>query len=107
MPVSRRGWVRRVVEVPTGSRIRRARIVKVNESGEQPGQPYSNRSGKRVDGNGKVTVRMKLNEDARRDLAKSDTGKIFAQLETTVVERDGTRRKNVEWAILRSRSSSS
>jgi phospholipase C len=117
MPVSRRGWVRRVVEVPTGSRIRRARIVKVNVSGERPGQPYSKLARKRVDGKGKVALRMKLTEEARRDVAASDTicagancsvpGKVFAQLETTVVQRDGTRRKNVEWAILRSRTSSS
>lgn len=109
MPVSRTGWVRRVVEVPTGSRIRRARIVKVDDTGEHPGQPYSNRSRKRVDGKGKVALRMKLNEDALRAVAESETGKVFAQLETTVVERDGTRRKNVEWAILvpRSRTSSS
>jgi phospholipase C len=109
LPVSRKGWVRRVVEVPTGSRIRRARIVKVDVSGEHPGQPYSNRARKRVDGKGKVALRMKLNEDAQRDLAQSDTGKVFAQLEMTVVKRDGTQQKNVEWAILvpRSRTSSS
>jgi hypothetical protein len=107
MLFSRKGWVRRVVEVPAGSRIRRARIVKVDESGEHPGQPYSNRARKRVDGRGKVALRMKLNKDALRDVAKSPTGKVFAQLETTAVKRDGTQMKNVEWAILRSRTSSS
>jgi len=118
MPVSRTGWVRRVVEVPTGSRIRRARIVKVDVTGERPGQPYSKLARRRVDGKGKVALRMKLTEEARRDVAASDRicagancsvpGKVFAQLETTVVKRDGTQRKDVEWAILvpRSRTSS-
>jgi hypothetical protein len=87
--VSRKGRVRRVVEPPPGSRIRRARIVKVDESGEQPGQPYSQHTTKRVDRQGKVVLRMKLTEEARRAVAASDTGKVFAQLETTVVEGDG------------------
>jgi phospholipase C len=119
MPVSRKGWVRRVVELPAGSRIRCARIVKVDDTGKRPGQPYSKLARKRVDGKGKVALRMKLTEEARRDVAEearravaeSDTdcvagpncsmpGKVFAQLETTIVERDGTERKEVEWAIL-------
>jgi phospholipase C len=108
MPVSRTGWVSRVVEPPAGGRIRRARIVKVDESGERPGQPYSTRTIKRRLGRErKVALRMKLTEEARRALADSDTGKVFAQLETTVVERDGTRRKDVEWAILVPRSPTS
>ena len=53
---------------------------------------------------------MKLTEEARRAVAESDTicagancsvpGKVFAQLETTIVKRDGTERKDVEWVIL-------
>jgi len=110
MPVSRKGWVRRVVELPAGRRIRRARIVEVDASGERPGQPYSKLARKRVDGKGKVALRMKLTEEARRAVAESDTicagancsvpGKVFAQLETTIVKRDGTERKDVEWVIL-------
>ena len=103
MPVSRTGWVRRVVEPPAGGRIRHARIVKVDESGEHPGQPYSKRARRRVDAKGKVVLRMRLNEEARRAVARSDTGRVFAQLETTVVARGGTR-KQVEWAILVPRS---
>jgi phospholipase C len=104
MPVSRAGWVRRAVEPPAGARIRRARIVKVDESGERPGQSYSKRTRKRAGRRGTVVLEMRLTEEARRAMAESDTGKVFAQLETTVVQRDGARTKQVEWAILVPRS---
>jgi phospholipase C len=98
MPVSRRGWVRRVVEPPAGSRIRAARIVMVDDTGERPGQPYSKRARKRAARGGKVVLDMRLNAEARREVAR--TGKVRAQLETTVVEGDRKERKHVEWAIL-------
>src|SRR5262249_38743056 len=69
MPVSRRGWVTRVVDPPSGGSIRRARIVKVDETGEKPGQPYSKRTRKRYDDEGKLVLRMRLNEDARKAVA--------------------------------------
>src|SRR5262245_8260674 len=95
MPVSRTGWVTRSAEPPAGHRIRRARIVKVDESGEQPGQQYSRRTRKRLGDGGRVTLRMKLTDEARQAVA--DTGKVFAQLETTVVQHGGLPSTNVEW----------
>jgi len=98
MPVSRRGWVSRVVEVPAGKHVRRGRLVKVDDSGEHPGHAYSNRTRKRVAGKRRLVLRMRLTATARKALA--DTGKVYAQLETTLVDRHGSTDKSVEWAIL-------
>jgi hypothetical protein len=75
----------------------------VDVDGERPGQSYSQRTTRKIRNERQVALRMKLTPEARKDLA--NTGRVFAQLETTVRGRDGGPSKTVRWAILVPRSS--